>query len=252
MGSAPAGARSSATSASTTPHTVNPHRHSYNNNHQQIQQSQYHQQQNSISQHLVNPTNNSVPITPTSSRSRSLKRSRAPSPIYSAPNPVTPYCTVTSILWDPKYTSVGRPDFSDYYKQFPVPPAPIRIVDETDGIDGIDQADDSDDELSDDTEEDDEGPYHPGPELDKEGPRPTSRPTSRPPQFKEKLKRARSRTKSRSRSRDTCSSHQLKEFQEEGKVIENNKNSTMEKRHPSSFQQLEKLGEGTYATVSSN
>lgn len=246
VGSAP---RSSTTSTSTTPHTssiVNPYRHNYNN--QPTQHTQYHHQQNSISQHLVNPT---TPITPSSSRSRSLKRSRAPSPVYSAPNPVTPYCTVTSILWDPKYTSVGRPDFSDYYKQFPVPPAPIRIVDETDDIDGIDQADDSDDELSDDIEEDDEGPYHPGPGPDKDAvPRPTSRPTSRPPQFKDKLKRARSRTKSRSRSRDTCSSHQYKEPQEEGKVIENNKNSTMEKRHPSSFQQLEKLGEGTYATVS--
>lgn len=261
VGSAPTGARSSTTSASATPHTasvVNPHRHSYNTNHQHTQQIQYHQQQNSISQHLVNPTNN---CTPTSSRSRSLKRSRAPSPVYSAPNPVTPYCTVTSILWDSKYTSVGRPDFADYYKQFPVPVAPIRVVDETDDIDGIDQVDDSDDELSDDIEEDNEGPYHPGPGLDKEGvQRSTSRPTSRPtsrltsrlPQFKEKLKRARSRTKSRSRSRDTCSPRQQKEFQEEGKVIENNKNSTMEKRHPSSFQQLEKLGEGTYATVSFN
>lgn len=181
---------------------------------------------------------------PISSRRRSLKRPSIPSSIYPAPNPIAPYCTVTSILWDPRYTTEGRPDFAEYYKQqHPVPPQSTRVVDDTDNIDGIDEADDSFDEISDD-EDEDEDLYDD--EQQEVAPRPTARPPQPKPQ--EKLKRARSRTRSRSRSVDT-STYKHKEIAEEGKLIENNKNSVMEKRHPSSFQQLEKLGEGTYATV---
>ena len=220
------------TTSASTPSNIHHHPpHNYNQNHH-------------THRHQQTQTATGSRTSPISSRNRSLKRPRATSSIYPAPNPIAPYCTVTSILWDPRYTTEGRPDFADYYKQqYPVPPPPTRIVDDTDDIDAIDEADDSFDEISEDEDEDEDL-------YDDEEQEVAPRPTARPPQPKpqEKLKRARSRTRSRSRSVDT-STCKHKEIAEEGKVIENNKNSVMEKRHPSSFQQLEKLGEGTYATV---
>lgn len=228
------------TSASASSNILFHQPHSYNHNHNHTHRHQQTQTQTDAS------TTESR-ASPIFSRNRSLKRPRSTSSIYPAPNPIAPYCTVTSILWDPRYTTEGRPDFADYYKQHhPVPPPPTRIVDDTDDIDGIDEADDSFDEISDDGEEVDEDEDLYGDEEQEVAPRPTARPPQPKPQ--EKLKRARSRTRSRSRSVDT-STYKHKEIAEEGKVIENNKNSVMEKRHPSSFQQLEKLGEGTYATV---
>lgn len=204
-----------------------------------------------------------MPATPTTP-SRSNKRARAPSPIYPPPNPIAPYFTVTSILWDPRYTSVGRPGFGHYYKQYPEPPPQAgQVVDDSDGIDELDDFNGTDDDyISDDDDDDDEDLYDDKePEQEKEAlPRVTARQPEQPlhphphphprPHPQEKLKRARSRTRSRSRSRSSeTTSNKKKEVVEEGKVIQNTKNSVMEKRHPSSFQQLEKLGEGTYATV---
>ncbi|KAL7270689.1 negative regulator of the PHO system [Rhizina undulata] len=133
--------------------------------------------------------------------------------------------TVTSYLWDPLYTSQKRPEFK---------PRPIGL-ESTYSYGSIlfDLSDEEDDDSLDLDEEEEE--------EDKDA---------------EEKGKGKERSKSHSSGSDgnTTESSSLSEGHGTSKANSSTKPNPQAmdqsvKRHPSSFQQLEKLGEGTYATV---
>ena len=135
--------------------------------------------------------------------------------------------SIASVLWDPRYTSQEKPRFA------PPSTSESRVVpagagEPIDLFDGVEEAKSDEEEEQDVIDESDSDDEEDGEERDSES-------------FEEDVE-VESHDESRSQKSEGRKLGSSSLATETEAKMDN-------KRHPSSFQQLEKLGEGTYATV---